>query len=438
MSKRLCSTKLEKKLILSILLSLLISFLLSLLVSSVGESLLSRYYDTSTFLQDKNRKALSDFESYIEKNEISINDHSKIEAWVRDYKYIDLYIFKNNRLLYNSNRSDFDYDTEDLLLIPNSANKYNDISFYDTDAQIYMNCNFEYKYYYIMLFISVSIGLLCFIIMMLTLIRKKISYIGTLEQEIKILEGGDLNYCISIQGNDELEFLAESIDEMRKSIIERLQNENEARTANSELITAISHDLRTPLTALLGYLDIIEYKKYSTTEALMQYIHNSREKAYQIKTLSDKLFEYFLVFDKKYELDLECFPLVELLNQLFEEEFFMLYDQHFSFDFVPCDTPASININLISIRRVFDNIFSNISKYAEQTEPIRIRYFVEHETLMITIQNKTKQTTNAVSSTGIGLKTCTKILEMHNGSFYTEKNGEQFTVVLRLPITIDS
>ena len=48
---------------------------------------------------------------------------------------------------------------------------------------------------------------------------------------------------------------------MRKSFIDRLQSENEARSANSELITAISHDLRTPLTALVGYLDIIEYKK---------------------------------------------------------------------------------------------------------------------------------------------------------------------------------
>lgn len=438
MSKRLCSTKLEKKLLLSILLSLIISFFISLLVSSVGESLLPRYYDTSSFLQEQNKKALSDFESYINKNKISIQDHSKIETWVRDYKYIDLYIFKNNKLLYNSNRSDFNYTSEDLLLIPNSSNNYNDISFYDADAQIYISSNFEYKYYNIMLFISISIGLLCFILMMLTLIQKKIAYIGTLEQEIKILEGGDLNYNISIQGNDELGFLAESIDEMRKSIIERLENESEARNANSELITAISHDLRTPLTALLGYLDIIEYKKYPTTDALMQYIHNSREKAYQIKTLSDKLFEYFLVFDKKNELKLEIFPLVELYNQLFEEEFFMLYDQNFTFDFLPADTSASINVNLISIRRVFDNIFSNIAKYADQTEPIRIRYFIKEKTVIATIQNKIKQNTNAVSSTGIGLRTCVKTLEMHNGAFYTEKDGVFFTVTLHLPIIIDS
>ncbi|MDO5294954.1 MAG: HAMP domain-containing sensor histidine kinase [bacterium] len=438
MNKRLCSTKLEKKLIASILLSLIISYLLTLLVSTAGEAVLSHYYDASTILQDKNKEALSDFKSYITKNKISINDHDKIETWVRDYKYIDLYIFKDNKLLYDSNRYDVNNASESLLFLPSSSNNYTDISFQDQDAKIYIDSYFEYKYYNIMSSISILIGFLCFVITMLTLIRKKISYIGTLENEIKILEGGDLNYCITVQGHDELGLLAESIDEMRKSIIERLENENEARTANSELITAISHDLRTPLTALLGYLDIIEYKKYSTTEALMQYIHNSREKAYQIKTLSDKLFEYFLVFDKKNELELETFPLVDLFNQLFEEEFFMLYDQNFTFDFVPCDTMAYININLISIRRVFDNIFSNISKYADHSKPIRIRYFIEHETLIVTLENKIKQHTNTVNSTGIGLKTCSKILEMHNGDFHTEKTGDDFTVVFQLPIKLVS
>ena len=72
---------------------------------------------------------------------------------------------------------------------------------------------------------------------------------------------------------------------MRKSFIGRLESEDKARLANSELITAMSHDLRTPLTVLVGYLDIIEYKKYKTDENLRQYIHNSREKAYQIKYL---------------------------------------------------------------------------------------------------------------------------------------------------------
>nr|WP_294188251.1 HAMP domain-containing sensor histidine kinase [uncultured Clostridium sp.] len=435
MQRKIFSTKLEKKLTLSIIISLIISFSIFYLVNSVGEYILDKYYDKSSFLENKNTQVISDFKSYVLKNNISINDHKKIEKWIRDYKYyIDIYIFINNELVYNSNRYASYYTSENLKIASYISDSLDDVSFYDTDAKVYIDCYFEYKDYYIILSISVSIGLLCFIIIMLTLIRKKILYIKTIENEIKILEGGNLNYTISIDGNDELGSLAESINEMRKSFIERLQNENEATLANSELITAISHDLRTPLTALLGYLDIIEYKKYKTAESLMQYIHNSREKAYQIKSLSDKLFEYFLVFNKKNDLDLETFNVTEILDQLFQEEIFMLSNENFIFDFIPCSTISHLDMNLISMKRVFDNIFSNLSKYADKTKPIKIRYYIKNQDLFIIVKNKINKNLKSVNSTGIGLKTCTKIIEMHNGNLYTEKTDDSFSINIRLNI----
>ena len=436
MSKKIFSTKLEIKLTLSIIISLIISISISFLVNITGEYILDNYYDKSSFLQNKSIQALSDFKSYVLKNKISINDHTKIEKWARNYKYIDIYIFKNNALVYNSNRYASYSNYENSAKIPNVSGHSYDFSFFDAEGKVYMDCYFEYKYYYITLFISAAIGLICFVIIMLTLISKKISYIRTLENEIKILEGGDLNYNITIAGNDELTFLAESINEMRKSFIERLQSENEAKSANSELITAISHDLRTPLTALLGYLDIIEYKKYKTKENLMQYIHNSREKAYQIKSLSDKLFEYFLVFNRRNDLDLETFNVTEILEQLFQEEFFMLNAENFTYDFIPCNHMYSLDINLISIRRVFDNIFSNISKYADKSEPIKIRYYIEDQNLVITIKNKISINLKSVSSTGIGLKTCTKIIEMHNGKLSTEKTDGSFIITISLNVKL--
>ncbi|MCB2313694.1 HAMP domain-containing histidine kinase [Clostridium tagluense] len=436
MSKNFFSTKLEIKLTLSIIISLIISISISFLVNITGEYILDNYYDKSSFLQNKSIQALSDFKSYVLKNKISIADHTKIEKWARNYKYIDIYIFKNNALVYNSNRYASYSNYENSAKIPNVSGHSYDVSFFDAEGKVYMDCYFEYKYYYITLFISTAIGLICFVIIMLTLISKKISYIRTLENEIKILEGGNLNYNITIDGNDELSFLAESINEMRKSFIERLQSENEAKSANSELITAISHDLRTPLTALLGYLDIIEYKKYKTKENLMQYIHNSREKAYQIKSLSDKLFEYFLVFNRRNDLDLETFNVNEILEQLFQEEFFMLNDENFTYDYIPCDHIAYLDMNLISIRRVFDNMFSNISKYADKSEPIKIRYSIEDQNLIITIRNKISINLKSVSSTGIGLKTCTKIIEMHNGKLSTEKTDGSFIITISLNLKL--
>lgn len=434
MNKKIFSTKLEKNLTISIIISLFISFLIAFCINSLGEYLLSAYYDKTSFLQNKREQVLLDFKSYVLKNEISINDYKKIEKWARDYKYIDIYIFKNNKLIYNSNRYASLDNSETIVNILSIYNNFDDIYFYDSHAKFYIDCYFEYKYFYLNLFISATIGVICFVIIILTLINKKISYIQTLENEIKILEGGDLNYKITINGNDELSFLAESINEMRKSFIDRLQSENEARVANSELITAISHDLRTPLTALVGYLDIIEYKKYKTKENLMQYIHNSREKAYQIKSLSDKLFEYFLVFDRKNDLDLETFNLTEILSQLFEEEIFMLNNEGFIFDYIPCNDIAYIDLNLISIRRVFDNIFSNISKYADRSSPIKIRYYIENNKLYIKVENKININLKSVTSTGIGLKTCNKIIQIHSGKLFTEEINDSFKTTITINI----
>ena len=78
-----------------------------------------------------------------------------------------------------------------------------------------------------------------------------------LSKEAAAVTAGDLERSITAPGNDELSALADSVDEMRRSVIERMGNEKRAWEANTELITAISHDIRTPMTAMLGYLGLL-------------------------------------------------------------------------------------------------------------------------------------------------------------------------------------
>ncbi|ADL52851.1 sensor histidine kinase [Clostridium cellulovorans] len=436
MNRKFLSTKLEVKLIISLIFSFIISVFIFLLAQTLGEKLLNNYFDKTSFLTNQKIQAISEFKTYVIDNNLSINDYDKIKSWTRKNKYVNLFIYKDNNLVYypdkNNELTNYEQYKERPIF---ASDTLVDISFTDTNAKIYMECFFEYKYYYILIFFGVAISLFCFILLILFFINKKITYIGLLENEIKILEGGDLTYQITIDSNDELSSLAQSINDMRKSFIERLENEDEAKLANSELITALSHDLRTPLTALVGYLDIIEYKKYKTDEAFNQYIHNSREKAYQIKYLSDKLFEYFIVFNTCDVLELESFNGNELLEQLIQEQIFMLDNKGFLFNIVSCDTPFFLEVNLISIRRVFDNIFSNISKYADNSKAVKVNYYVENRKLFVTIENKINNL-KPVASTGIGLKTCKKIIETHNGKIDARKTGNIFGVKITLNINI--
>lgn len=429
---------LEHKLILCLILSFCLSIGIFFLLETPSMRLLEDYLNKTSFEKIQKMQAISDFKSYVSANKLSIKDQDKITKWEREKKYVKLYIFKDNRLVYdlgNSNSANGDdYFGEDTALPQKSLY---DIVFSDTNAKLYVESFFAYKYFFIADLVCLLFSFFCFISIMLLFFKQKMTYIKKLENEIKILEGGNLTYEITIKGNDELSSLAQSINEMRKSFIEQMESADKAKSANNELITAMSHDLRTPLTALIGYLDIIEYKKYKTNENLSQYIHNSREKASQIKSLSDKLFEYFTAFNNYNNFELQTFDGDEIFEQLLDEQILILEDNGF---FVQvdhsCNKPYSVNLNLISIRRVFDNIFSNVTKYADNSKPINIKFNteIEKQLLFVYIENEINNNLNQVESTGLGLKICENIIKCHNGELAISKTDRIFSVLIKLPI----
>ncbi len=429
--------KLKLKLILCIVLAFILSLGLFLLLQVTGEDILDNYLSKTSFIENQQKRATAEFKSYVSENNLTLQtDQDKITDWVRDAKYVNIYIYSDNKLIFATDGYTTSSGTEQPLLSPVLKNKPIDrIEFSDISAQIYMECFFEYKYYYIVVILNGALTFLFFVIIMLFFINRKTSYIAILDNEIKILEGGNLDYPITINGKDELTSLAQSINEMRKSFIERLESEDRARMANSELVTAMSHDLRTPLTALVGYLDIIEYKKYKTDEDLNKYIRNSREKAYQIKQLSDKLFEYFTVFNTDdNELELDLFDGIQLIDQLIDEQLLILQNNGFHFQYHSCETPFTIEVHLISIRRVFDNIFSNITKYADKSKPVKINCYLKHQLLFIDIENDIKSNLGKVSSTGIGMKTCERIIKMHNGKIAVTRTKEIYSLHISLAV----
>lgn len=434
MNRKFALGKLQISLMFCLIFSFAVSVGIFFVSQIIGALILDNYFIKTSYIETQTNQAVNDFISYVADNGLSIQDQAQMARWVRNEKYVNVNIYKEGNLLYAFDSNNSAVSSDDYM--KNPAITYGplyDIEFSDTTAQMSMECYFEYKYYYIVTFLGVAFSFVCFIVIMLLFINRKTSYISVLENEIKILEGGNLDYQITMHGNDELASLAQSINEMRKSFIERLENEDKARLANSELVTAMSHDLRTPLTALVGYLDIIEFKKYKSEENLKQYIHNSREKAYQIKHLSDKLFEYFTVFNtEEDDLELESFDGIQLIDQMIDEQLLLLQNNGFYFEFDSCNTPFEIEINLISIRRVFDNIFSNIMKYADKTMPVKIKCYIKDKWLLIDIENHIDQNLKETNGTGIGMKTCEKIIDKHNGKLSVIKTDDMYYVHIGL------
>lgn len=440
MNRLLMGKKLKIKLVLAVMISSVLSISTLVILQVVGETVLDNYLSKSTFVENRQQDALDRFETFVNSQNVSTSDHERLSAWVSEERYLNLYIFVKDKLIYSSNTGIDSAINEELLtqLVPSKI-PIKTISFADQDAQIYLVGFYEYQYYTLILIIGVFVAAVVFIVSFLLIINRKTSYIGRLEQEIKILEGGNLDYSITISGKDELSSLAQSIDEMRKSFIERLGSEERVRIANRELITAISHDLRTPLTILLGYMDIIELNKYKTQEDLLQYIHNSREKAYQIKALSDKLFEYFTVSSaaEEEEVEFEIYEGRALIDQLIDEQLVVLDDIDVQIQANSNHEKFLLEINLVAIRRVFDNIFSNIRKYADPSEPVQIRVYLKQQWVFLVVENKIKRVGKKKDSNEIGLVSCQKMIQQHNGTLTVSQEKDIFSLQITLPIILN-
>ena len=144
---------------------------------------------------------------------------------------------------------------------------------------------------------------LFFVIVMLG-IRQAIRYIRALCGEIQILEGGNLEYPITVRGRDELAELAGSLEAMRKSIRTQADREKQLTQANQRMVTEMSHDLRTPLTSIFIFTEILRHKCRDCAPQLEEYVEKIDQKAQRLKQLSDHLFEYALITsDAKSQLD---------------------------------------------------------------------------------------------------------------------------------------
>lgn len=432
MIKSLFRPKLKVKLILALMLATALSFLLFIALQSVSDALLNRYFNDPSFIAKQNQKTVDQFTQYVSQNRLTTQDSKRLDEWVQTKKYLTLYVYKDRKLVYSS---DGYYEQEEGRtsepFVPEDSLKK--IAFADADTQVFLESYSEYQYYNLLNYVDLAISFVFFLLLMLLLINVKTSYVEVLENEIKILEGGNLEYPITIKGKDELASLAQSINEMRKSFIERLASEEEARNANHELVTAMSHDLRTPLTALIGYLDIIQYRKYKTEEQLFKYVANSKDNAYRIKHLSDQLFEYFLMSHNPDEpLELESYDGIALLDQLIGTHAPLLIDEGLAVEWTPCESAFTLNVHAMSMQRVFDNLFSNMLKYADNSEPATIRCERSGETVILLIENRIDSDADSAESTGIGIKVCEKIIQAHGGSFRAEAVDGRYKVRIEL------
>lgn len=430
----------------------------------VKNYVLDKVYLSDEAIAKGAQNVYDDLKAFIDENRIKGTDTEALNGWMRERKYTYLFIYDDYKNYYsagwwpNEESADMIESLNDEILseselyevvpgekpiideedfLANYADAQNQIvEFADGKYYAYVDVRLGVRFQRIMDVARMVLAYLVLFSVLLIYHSRMLKRIGNLESKIQKISDGNLDYEIRGLHNDELGRLANNVDNMRRSLIKRHKSEKEAWDANVQLITAMSHDIRTPLTSLIGYMDIIESGKYADKEELRRYFYSGKEKALQLKELSDKLFGYFLVFGKsESDRQLERFDASVLLTQIIGEHGAELVSRGYTVKYDGTLPERDILADITGLRRIFDNVFSNILKYADPDIDVKIFVSASEEAVHVRIANGIPKTKAKIESTRIGLKTCERICAEMKGAFTFSQTEEVFEVKISFPVT---
>ena len=419
-------------------LALAAAVLTFLCMSLLGRTMVEEVYLSGEAMDRRMGQEISSFRSFVEENRIASTDVYSVGQWNREHPNVNLTIYGISATISSTpdgaelvgNEGGIVVRSElSLQLAKEYPVNFRDgvftVAIYDTSrtlVSIAVNIS------------ALALAALVFLAAVLLYEQHITRTVQTLSRQVRQVSRGDLEMQITPQTADEIGQLALDVDTMRLSIIDKLQREEEAWKANSQLITAISHDVRTPLTALLGYLEIVSDEHLSPEER-SAYLDICKNNALRLKGLTDELFGFFLVFGKpKPDQVLEEFDAAMLLEQVLLEHEMDLTQRGFQVEASAEAVTGSLRVDLGHFRRIFDNLFSNVRKYADPAYPVTITQRLDRDELLVTISNHINASATRVESNRIGLQTCHKLVAAMGGEFNQTRTKDTFSVEVLLPL----
>ena len=287
--------------------------------------------------------------------------------------------------------------------------------------------------------------------------RKSFEYIDDILLAIKKISAGDLNTNIDVKGDNEFSEIAASINKMAEEIRVLMESERHNEKSKNEMITNIAHDLRTPLTSILGYLDLIN-KRDLSEETKKEYLKIVYEKSKKLQDLIESLFSFTKTNSSKLVLKIEKIDIIKLLCQLMEE-----FYPNFENNGITCSVNTNEDSCVIDgdgtlLARLFDNLINNAIKYGADGKRIDIKISVEKKIVKIAVINYGKvipanelplifgkfyrvdQARNSnTGGTGLGLAIAKNITELHHGiiDVSSDLSGTIFSVTLPKELDVE-
>lgn len=342
-------------------------------------------------------------------------------------------------------KEEYDYSGENLINDPTTAS---------AKAKSFWWRYRKYKrFLYVMVILAILIGIGLFLFYFQMFTRKMSDYLTEISDGIDGIATGDFHRTIRVLGEDEFANIAEKLNAMAMEIRILIDNEREYEKEKSDLITNVAHDLRTPLTSIIGYLDLVKRKENLSEENQKKYISIAYDKSKRLETLINDLFEFTKVGAAKIKKEFTELDFRKFMEQMIEEFYPSFEDAGLKCIFSEDVECGMIEADGELLARGIENLFSNAVKYGKDGKVIKVHLqeklkenkmylsitnfgeIISEEDLthifdkFFRVEGSRSQETGG---TGLGLAIAKKVILLHSGQIQvsSDYNGTVFSIAL--------
>ena len=294
--------------------------------------------------------------------------------------------------------------------------------------------------------VAVALTVICFIVSFSVRINRRVRYVEYLSREIQKIREEGFGRTMELQGDDEITRLCAVINEMSVQLREKEEREKRQQRSKDELITNVSHDLRSPLTSIIGYVELLKETGPEDRQRFAEYIEVVERRLTGLNGLINELFEYTKLNSADQLPDMEKRDVLELLRHILYE-YKVLMEATLSWQLEAESHMAHINTR--QMVRVFQNLLDNARRYAHRSAPVTVTA-QDTGRLHICITNRVAdphgiepdriferfycgdRARSAPQSSGLGLAIVKRIVELHGGQVDASLQGQELSIHLFL------
>lgn len=299
-------------------------------------------------------------------------------------------------------------------------------------------------------------GILCFSICFAVMQRSHILYVEEISRAMTEIAKGNFHQTADVKGDDELSDIAQHLNTMAAQVCKLREQERQAEQSKNELITNVAHDLRTPLTAILGYLELLSNPQMLSEEKRDHYLSIVLQKAKHLQHMIEELFGFTKLNHDALPLQPSSLDIVKLLAQLLDEFYPLFARNRLSYEYLPSVDSLTINGDGNLLARLFDNLINNAIKYGREGKLIRVILTKTVSDVSVQVINyglvippnalekifeKFYRTDVSRSSntggTGLGLAIAQNIAERHGGNITVKSDLDGTVFQVTLPLHYD-